>query len=87
MTLPAPRLHPDPAPDTGGDWSLYLWLPIVLAAAGVRWLRWHLCGAAYRLGDALNDAPPLDPERQDVVGQRIMGGVEADAVRGRGGAT
>lgn len=54
MTYPTPRLHPDhaadPVPDTRGDWSLYGWVPVVFAAAALRWVRIRVGVALIDLG-------------------------------------
>lgn len=50
MTYPSPRLHPDPAPDTRGDWTLILWLPVVFAVAALRWVRIRVGVAMIDLG-------------------------------------
>lgn len=95
MTLPAPRLHPDPAPDPAtddgrGDWSWYAVMPIIFAVAGVRgavrWLRWHVAGWLYAAADAVNAEdeyvwPLATPEARAALTARIMRKVEAEAAR------
>lgn len=61
MTLPAPRLHPDPAtdpaPDTSGDWSWYAVMPIIFAVAALRWVRVRVGVALIDLGARILPEP------------------------------
>lgn len=50
---------PDPAPDTRGDWSLILWVPIVLVVAALRWVRIRVGVALIDLGARI--MPEVDP--------------------------
>lgn len=85
---PTPRLHPDDGPAPArGDWSLYAWVPIVLAVACIRAARYHVSGALYAAAERVNPAPALSEDQHDALSARIMRAVGACEGRDRGGAT
>lgn len=92
MTYPTPRVHPPLAPATDpvperGDWSLYLWVPIVLAVACIRALRWRLAGWLIALGCRVAPDAPDDPARHDRIAEGIAAAVGSASVGDRGGAS